>query len=67
VPGRGQQVGSAPEKRVRRTDFTAAEHRKNPNGTLKRDVAGQKMAFFNGLLENAVLSVRPGHLPAVSI
>jgi hypothetical protein len=45
-----EKVGSAPEKRGRRTDFTAAEHHKNPNGTVKRDVAGQKMAFFNGLL-----------------
>jgi hypothetical protein len=45
-----KKVGSVPENRVRRTDVTAAEQRKNPNGTLKRGVAGQKLAFFNGLL-----------------
>jgi hypothetical protein len=50
-----KKVGSVPENRVRRTDVTAAEQRKNPNGTLKRGVAGQKLAFFNGLLMSVVI------------
>jgi len=45
-----KKVGQAHEKQVRKTDFGAAERCENPNHTVKRDVAGQKLAFFDGLL-----------------
>jgi hypothetical protein len=32
--------------------LAAAERWENPNDTVKKDATGQKLAFFNGLLDS---------------